>query len=64
MQRSSETIGTIAGALAKAQADLTNPEKSLVATFGPMALAGASDHSRYAPLLQRARNRAKMLKPA
>jgi hypothetical protein len=30
MQRSSETIGTIAGALAKAQAELTNPEKSLV----------------------------------
>ena len=33
MQRSSETIGTVAGALAKAQAELTNPEKSLVATI-------------------------------
>ncbi len=33
MQRSSETIGTIAAALAKAQAVLTNPEKSLVATI-------------------------------
>jgi hypothetical protein len=33
MQRSSETIGAIAGALAKAQAELTNPEKSLVATI-------------------------------
>jgi hypothetical protein len=32
MQRSSETIGTIAAALAKAQAQLINPEKSLVAT--------------------------------
>jgi hypothetical protein len=32
MHRSSETIGTIAGALAKAQAELTNPEKSLTAT--------------------------------
>jgi hypothetical protein len=32
MQRSSETIGTIAAALAKAQAQLVNPEKSLVAT--------------------------------
>jgi hypothetical protein len=30
MQRSSETIGAIAAALAKAQAELTNPEKSLV----------------------------------
>ena len=32
MQRSSETIGTIAAALAKAQAELINPEKSQVAT--------------------------------
>jgi hypothetical protein len=32
MQRSSESIGTIAAALAKAQAQLVNPEKSLVAT--------------------------------
>jgi hypothetical protein len=33
MQRSSESIGAVAGALAKAQAELTNPEKSLVATI-------------------------------
>jgi hypothetical protein len=33
MQRCSDSIGTIAGALAKAQAELTNPEKSLVATI-------------------------------
>ena len=33
MHRSSESIGTIAAALAKAQAELTNPEKSLVATI-------------------------------
>jgi len=33
MQRSSETIGTIAAALAKAQAQLVNPEKSSVATI-------------------------------
>jgi hypothetical protein len=31
MQRSSETIGAIATALAKAQAELANPEKALVA---------------------------------
>ena len=33
MQRSSETIGAIAAALAKAQIELTNPEKSLTATI-------------------------------
>jgi ERF superfamily len=33
MQRSSETIGAIAAALAKAQAELTNPEKAFVATI-------------------------------
>jgi hypothetical protein len=33
MHRSSETIGAIAGALAKAQGELTNPEKSLSATI-------------------------------
>jgi hypothetical protein len=33
MHRSSENIGTIAAALAKAQGELTNPEKSLTATI-------------------------------
>ena len=33
MPRSSETIGAIAAALAQAQAELTNPEKSLTATI-------------------------------
>jgi hypothetical protein len=33
MQRSSESIGAIASALAKAQSELTNPEKLLVATI-------------------------------
>src|SRR5262245_32736844 len=33
MQRCSESIGAIASALAKAQSELTNPEKSLVATI-------------------------------
>ena len=33
MQRSSESIGAIAAALAKAQAELTNPEKLLTATI-------------------------------
>ena len=35
MQRSSESIACLATALAKAQAELTNPEKSLVATIRP-----------------------------
>ena len=49
MQRSSETIGAIAAALAKAQAELVNPEKSLVGTI--RSDAGATERSfRYAPL--------------
>src|ERR1700722_3470009 len=50
MQRSSETIGAIAGALAKAQAEIANPEKSLTATIrSPFPHEG--DHSfRYASL--------------
>jgi hypothetical protein len=51
VQRSSETIGTIAGALAKAQAELTNPEKSLVATIRTDGPGGGVERSfRYAPL--------------
>ena len=50
MQRSSETIGTIAGALAKAQAELTNPEKSLVATIRADGPGGVERSFRYAPL--------------
>ena len=33
MPRSSESVAALAAALAKAQAELTNPEKSLVATL-------------------------------
>src|SRR6516162_9832759 len=33
MQRSSDSIGAIASALAKAQSELINPEKSLIATI-------------------------------
>jgi ERF superfamily len=47
---SSESIGTIAAALAKAQAELTNPEKSLVATIRfPFPREGERTF-RYAPL--------------
>src|SRR5499427_6872056 len=50
MQRSSETIGTIAAALAKAQAQLVNPEKSLVGTIRSEQPSGADRAFRYAPL--------------
>ena len=50
MQRSSETIGTIAAALAKAQAELINPEKSLVATLRSDGPGRAERSFRYAPL--------------
>ena len=50
MQRSSETIGTIAAALAKAQAQLVNPEKSLIATIRADGPRGVEQTFRYAPL--------------
>src|SRR5690349_6016284 len=50
MQRSSETIGAIAAALAKAQAQLVNPEKSLVGTIGSDQAGGSQRSFRYAPL--------------
>src|ERR1700755_1841928 len=50
MQRSSETIGTIAAALAKAQAQLVNPEKSLVGTIRADKSGAAERSFRYAPL--------------
>jgi hypothetical protein len=50
MQRSSESIACLAAALAKAQAELTNPEKSLVATIRPNGPGTAERSFRYAPL--------------
>jgi ERF superfamily len=50
MQRTSETIGTLAAALAKAQLQLTNPEKSLVATIRKDGPGGIEETFRYAPL--------------
>ncbi len=50
MQRSSESIASLAAALAKAQAELTNPEKSLVATIRPNGPDDAERSFRYAPL--------------
>src|SRR5262245_45401718 len=50
MHHSSESIGTIAAALAKAQAELTNPEKSLVATIRSPFPREGDRTFRYAPL--------------
>src|SRR6187551_4094985 len=50
MHRSSDTIATIAAALAKAQVELTNPEKSLVATIRSPFPREADRSFRYAPL--------------
>jgi hypothetical protein len=50
MSRSSETVAALATALAKAQAALINPEKSLVATIRTGRLGEAERSFRYAPL--------------
>jgi hypothetical protein len=50
VQRASDTIGTLAGALAKAQTQLINPEKSLVATIREEGPRGREQVFRYAPL--------------
>jgi ERF superfamily len=48
MHRSSKSIAALAGALAKAQAELVNPDKSLTGTISPDR--GAERTFRYAPL--------------
>src|SRR4051812_44566114 len=50
MQRSSATIGAIAAALAKAQTELANPEKSLTATIRSPYPREADRSFRYASL--------------
>src|SRR5262249_43978699 len=50
MHRSSDTMATIAAALAKAQVELTNPEKSLVATMRSPSTSEAHRTFRYAPI--------------
>src|ERR1700728_4713084 len=50
MQRSSESIANLAVALAKAQTELVNPEKSLIATIRPAGGGGAERTFRYASL--------------
>src|SRR6516225_10011501 len=50
MQRSSQSIASLAAALAKAQAELVNPEKSRVATIRSDGSRGTEQTFRYAPL--------------
>ena len=50
MHRSSESIAAIAAALAKAQAELTNPEKSLTGIIPASSSRGQDRTFRYAPL--------------
>jgi len=50
MQRCSESIGNLAAALAKAQAELANPEKSLTATIRSPLTREGDRTFRYAPL--------------
>ena len=50
MQRTSDSIASLAAALAKAQIELANPEKSLVGTIEPAAGEGSARLFRYASL--------------
>src|SRR5581483_4684630 len=50
MQQSSSNVGALAAALAKAQAEIANPEKSLTATIVSPFPREGSRTFRYAPL--------------
>ncbi len=50
MHRSSESVAALASALAKAQAELVNPEKSLTAVIRGMRPGERERTFRYAPL--------------
>jgi ERF superfamily len=50
MQKSSDSIGSLAAALARAQVELINPEKSMVATIRPEGRGATEQIFRYAPL--------------
>src|SRR5260370_41186361 len=50
MHRASESVAALASALAKAQAELVNPEKSLTATIRSSRPGEGERSFRYAPL--------------
>ena len=58
MHRSSESVAALACALAKAQAELVNPEKSLTATIRTGRLRGGGAHLPLCAALEWARHRA------
>ena len=64
MQRSSESIASLAAALAKAQIELSNPEKSLVGTIEAPCRRGQSAAVSLCPAVERARDRPQDLGPA
>jgi hypothetical protein len=53
MHRSSESVAALASALAKAQAELINPEKSLTATIPVCTGRGGGAHLPVCPLVER-----------
>ena len=61
MQRSSPSIGNLAAALAKAQPELINPEKSLSATIRSEAAGGSEQTLPLCAALERPRDRAQDL---
>jgi len=50
MQQSSSSIACLAAALAKAQIELINPERSMIATIRAEDKGGTEQILRYAPL--------------
>ena len=64
MQQSSSSIGALAAALAKAQVELVNPEKSMIATIPADDKGGTEQIFRYAPLVEWIRDSAQDLRPA
>ena len=56
MQQSSSSIGNLAAALAKAQVELVNPEKSMVATIPVDGKGGGQGDLSLRTAVQRARH--------
>ena len=63
MQRSSDKVGALAAALAKAQAEIVNPEKSLTATIASPFPREGQRTFRYASLSTGPRYRPQMPRP-
>ena len=64
MRRASATIGTIAAALAKAQAQLINPEKSMTGTIRVRSGGRSRTVVPICAAVERPRHRAQDLEPA